>query len=435
MQQQVGYYGTNNAQDDPSGNVWTANASYWDLFRFDPSGNQQIGFFVPAPIGVTTWGVDNPNAPPQDTQDFYKFDLTAGQSATIVAKSLNGKNLQITLVDGSGNVLATGVGGSTNVTQDIENFVAPAAGTYYVEITGDPGVQYSLTVTRSANFDIEPNNTIDQAQNLDGTNGALGALKSGGTITVGQNYDGIDFNGSNCGCLPPDTNAAVGPAYVMETVNVQIRMFDKATGAIVDDQTLASFFGAASGGDPYVVYDDTSGRWFVSAFDSSDSGLFLKVSNDSNPLDGWGPTFDLTNVGGFPDYQKMGFNKDAIFIGYNDFGSGGGAATIVAINKADAIAGVLTTNIIHPDFSQFRAIPPAQMHGDTTGGTEWFVSVEDSGGNTLQVTKLTDYFSSHTEHPHHQPSCDGLLAAGRGRSAGRDLDDLPQHDNHPGSVP
>ena len=180
----------------------------------------------------------------------------------------------------------------------------------------------------------------------------------------------------------------------METVNVQIRTFDKATGAIVDDQPLASFFGASSGGDPYVVYDDTAGRWYVIAFDSSDSGLFLKVSNDANPLDGWGQTFDLTNVGGFPDYPKMGFNKDAIFIGYNDFGSGGGAATIVAINKADAIAGVLTTNIIHPDFSQFRAIPPAQMHGDTTGGTEWFVSVEESGGNTLQVTKLTDYFSA-----------------------------------------
>ena len=68
--------------------------------------------------GLSVWGVDNPNTPPQDTQDFYKFDLTAGQSATIVAKSLNGKAVQITLVDGERQRLATGVGGSTNVTQD-----------------------------------------------------------------------------------------------------------------------------------------------------------------------------------------------------------------------------------------------------------------------------------------------------------------------------
>ena len=181
-----------------------------------------------------------------------------------------------------------------------------------------------------------------------------------------------------------------------------------------------------------MVYDDTASRWYVSAFDSGDSGLFLKVSNDSNPLDGWGPTFDLTNVGGFPDYEKMGFNKDAIFIGYNDFGSGGGAATIVAINKADAIAGILTDNIIHPDFSQFRAIPPAQMHGDTTGGTEWFVSVEDvrrqhaAGDRADQLLQRTVRASTTR-----QPSCDGLLSRrSEADQPGGHLDDLPQHDDH-----
>ena len=162
------------------------------------------------PIGLTIWGVDNPNPPPQDTQDYYSFSLAAGQSATIVAKSLNGLNVQITLVDGNGNVLATGVGGSSNVTSKIENFVAATAGTYYVEITGDPGVQYSLTVTRGANFDIEPHNTPATAQSLTGTNGVLGALDPGGNLTIGTNFEGIDFTARNCGCLPPDTNAAVG---------------------------------------------------------------------------------------------------------------------------------------------------------------------------------------------------------------------------------
>ena len=221
------------------------------------------------------------------------------------------------------------------------------------------------------------------------------ATTSSGGVIIGQSYEGIDSLHSDCSCLPPDTNVAVGNDFVVETVNFHIRVFDKATGSIVSDQSLASFFGAFSFGDPYVVYDDTVDRWYVSAFDSDHSGLFLAVSVDGNPLHGFLPTYHLTDVGGFPDYQKSGFNKDAIFISFNDFGpSGGSAATIVSIDKAEALSGTLTYFISHPLF-QFRAMPPAQMHGDTTGRVEWFVSTDgtEAGGATIRVTKLTNYFS------------------------------------------
>src|SRR4051812_23978697 len=35
------------------------------------------------------------------------------------------------------------------------------------------------------------------------------------------------------------------------------------------------------------------------------------------------------------------------------------------------------------------------MHGDTTGGVEWFVSTDgtDAGGNTIRVTEMTNYLS------------------------------------------
>src|SRR5262249_9930574 len=38
-----------------------------------------------------------------------------------------------------------------------------------------------------------------------------------GGVQLGQGYNGVDFLGSNCGCLPPDTNAAVGNNFVVET--------------------------------------------------------------------------------------------------------------------------------------------------------------------------------------------------------------------------
>ena len=223
-------------------------------------------------------------------------------------------------------------------------------------------------------------------------------VPTGAGVPIGQSYDGIDFLGSNCGCLPPDTNAAVGGNYVVETVNVQARVFDKTTGAVLLDEPLSTLFGASfTLGDPYVVYDDIANRWYVSAFDSCPGficGLFLAVSNDANPLDGF-LTYDLTAVGGFPDYPKLGYNKDAIFISFNNFGNGTAAATIASIDKAAIFSGTLTYYVSVPNF-QFRAMPPAQMHGDNIGGVEWFVSTDgsDAGGNTMRVTKMTNYLSN-----------------------------------------
>ena len=134
----------------------------------------------------------------------------------------------------------------------------------------------------------------------------------------------------------------------------------------------------------------------------------------------------------------MGFNKDAIFIGYNDFGSGGGAATIVAINKADAIAGRSDHQRHPPRFLQFRAMPPAQMHGDTTGGTEWFVSTDrrTPAATRCAVTELTDYLSSTPTFTLHVAACRQPSAPPfEADQPGGHLDDLPQHDDHPGAVP
>src|ERR1700694_5125304 len=35
-----------------------------------------------------------------------------------------------------------------------------------------------------------------------------------GGVIIGQSYDGIDFFGSNCGCLTPDNKEAVGNKFV-----------------------------------------------------------------------------------------------------------------------------------------------------------------------------------------------------------------------------
>ena len=218
-----------------------------------------------------------------------------------------------------------------------------------------------------------------------------------------RSFDGVDsLEGCGMFCRPPDTNAAVGGNFVVETVNVTLRIWNRTMGNMLLDESLATTFGgAATDGDPYVVYDDIADRWYIFSFDSDHTGLFFAVSLDNDPTHGF-QTFHLHDPpfpAGFPDYGKAGFNRDAIFFAFNDFGptSGfSGAATVVAIDKFAALAGQLSFFVSTPPAFQFKGMPPAQMHGDKTGGVEWFVSTDgtDFGGSTIRVTRLTNYLSN-----------------------------------------
>ncbi len=124
-----------------------------------------------------------PNRPP----DYYAFTLNAGETATLAATALTAGtgNVTVELRDSSDTVLATGVGGSSNLTSVISNFAVTTGGTYYARITGDTlTTQYSLVVTRNAAFDTEGNSTAATAQTLDGAQGALGDILAAATINA-----------------------------------------------------------------------------------------------------------------------------------------------------------------------------------------------------------------------------------------------------------
>jgi hypothetical protein len=166
--QTVRFSGTQQAQTDASGNIWVSNIDSWQLDRFDSGGNFQFSTFVPQAAGLVVVGVDAP-PPVIDTEDFYSFDLKAGQSATIALKALGGGNVHVTLLAADGTPLALGTSGASNVDELISDFIATAGGTYYVKVTGDSGTQYSLVVTRNADFDTESNSSFDTAQPITAT--------------------------------------------------------------------------------------------------------------------------------------------------------------------------------------------------------------------------------------------------------------------------
>jgi hypothetical protein len=153
---------------------------------FDAGG--QIGGNTPDPGDFYTLHVSLENRESAESQpDWYSFDLKQGTSATIAATALTEGHLGLELYDAAGNLVAQGIPDAepepTNVNDLISNFVAPTTGTYYTQVTGTPATDYSLVVTRSADFSIEDNNDFESAQPIISTAAAgrqwvLGALSS-----------------------------------------------------------------------------------------------------------------------------------------------------------------------------------------------------------------------------------------------------------------
>lgn len=156
---------------------------------------------------------------------------------------------------------------------------------------------------------------------------------------------GANFAGSNVGIsrqFPPDSDGAVGPSQFVELVNGVYRVYDKS-GTVLQQLSLDQFWSSAGAtphgfdGDPRILYDPQSQRWFAAALDFSSgpgnpSPYLLAVSNTSDPTQGWrafefGHTFDFT---------ELGINKNGIYLSSTDGNAGN--VDFVVIPKSDLLA-------------------------------------------------------------------------------------------------
>lgn len=131
------------------------------------------------PLPTDGRGYDNIRITTLD-EDWYSFDLNAGDRATIAVDALSEGSLHATLVDSSGAVLTTGGADAANVDKIISNFAATATGTYYVRVSGTQDTRYSLVLLRNAAFDTERNDSQAQAQDISDVQGVLGSIDKGG---------------------------------------------------------------------------------------------------------------------------------------------------------------------------------------------------------------------------------------------------------------
>ncbi|MDP2105161.1 MAG: ThuA domain-containing protein, partial [Desulfobulbaceae bacterium] len=218
------------------------------------------------------------------TPDYYSFTLSAGQQATLAlspsAPEAAQDSVTLELRNSADELISIADGTASNATQSIRNFVAPTDGTYYARISGQTGVEYTLLVTRNADFDLDPNGQISNAQPISATHTVLGNIGStteagfsGATIKVAVYNNGgsiasiisqlnddtyFDFTATSVSGAGLDTVAElnaydvviIGDSdgnYPYENIAPALRSWVEAGGGVVGTGWLSYYAGSSSG--------------------------------------------------------------------------------------------------------------------------------------------------------------------------------------------
>src|SRR5260221_4902965 len=222
------------------------------------------------------------------------------------------------------------------------------------------------------------------------------------------------------GWIPPDSNGAVGLTQVMVTSNGRFKVFDKfgTLGPFdVSDQTLfAPVITVSPGGtfvrDPHARYDRLAGRWFITEIDVPEpcecsNRILIAVSSGSIITsassftlfsfqhDLVGPTPN-PDTGGFADYDTLGIDANALYVGVNEFGASGFLNTTgYVINKASLLSGgppVVTAfrQLLNPSTFVGLYTPQGVDNDDPAANEGYFIGVDGAFFSRLVLRRITN---------------------------------------------
>ena len=201
-------------------------------------------------------------------------------------------------------------------------------------------------------------------------------------------YQGVLRGDAGSMSYPPDTDGAVGPNHYVITVNRNFAVYDKSTGAELTNILLGTFL-PGSNGDPRVLFDQHSQRWFVIVTDfSGGANVYIAVSLTDDAMGSWFKTSFYTAQGGdagrWPDYPTLGVDQNGLYTCC--YMVGGNSMTIFAVDKAPLVAASPSLGTV----SAFRNLPwegamqPAHTYGSPVG--EYIVSTGTS--TSLNVRRV-----------------------------------------------
>ncbi len=242
--------------------------------------------------------------------------------------------------------------------------------------------------------------------------------------TLGTQFDGAT-GPTETGAFPPDTMGAVGPTQVVIFLNGRLRTFNKTTGVadaainVDSDVFFASVMTPPGAGevvftsDPQVRFDRLSNRWFLNIIDVSlnaatgavtkPNRVLLAVCDAaSNGTITAGTVWTFYQFQGdatlFTDYQSLGIDSSALYIGGDMFTIAGSfnstkgfvipKAPLLTASPATvwAFSGLVATPTGAGPFAP-RGVDNYATAASTEG---YFIGVDNATFNTLMLRRVTN---------------------------------------------
>ena len=273
-----------------------------------------------------------------------------------------------------------------------------------------------------------PEHTVKPANSSGSSESVTNAISSAPAAqSVGVKNDGVQ-GPTQTGAFPPDSMGAVGPTQFLIFVNGKLATFDKTTGAFDGvlwadpDLFFSSVMTPVSGAginftsDPQVRYDRLTSRWILSIIDVPSSSsrsigdlpnrVLIAVSDaasagviSANTV--WQFYYVQqdkvggANTGQFLDYDSLGLDNNALYIGGNMFSASTGnfVNTSVFVVRKNSVLNsgpiVVTAfrNLIGFDGPDS---PRGVDNYDPNSNEGYFIGPSDSGPGELVLRRIND---------------------------------------------
>src|SRR5262249_48864227 len=215
-------------------------------------------------------------------------------------------------------------------------------------------------------------------------------------ITTYMGLDDIPMADSSYIVIPPDCGGAVGSTRVMQGLNNNYRILNKADGSVISTVGTATFWAptgeTALNGltDPRTLYDPYNNRWIVEmqTVTTGAGDILIGVSQTSDPSGAW-------NLFKFPagatiDFPIVGFNKNWVVVTINKYSNGGAFQNGICLvaNYAQLPARTLSgTPFTQAANTHFCTAPCATY--SATSDPLYLVTHLASSGATYAVDRIT----------------------------------------------
>jgi|GEM_PF-920685 hypothetical protein len=211
-------------------------------------------------------------------------------------------------------------------------------------------------------------------------------------IFVVKSFDGLHYgyNGLNADFwVPPDVQIAVSLNYIVEIVNVLGAVWDK-NGNFLSYISLYSVFSipnTESIGDPRIIYDPATDRFFMSVYDANLNSVLLAVSQTNNPMGNW-YVYRLSATNNyFPDQPYIGINNYFVVVTANDFlGNFFEYSQYWILNKSQLLSGSTVEYYTTTDTNAASIRPAIHI---SSSNIFYMASTQTNLPNTLEIFAIS----------------------------------------------